>query len=110
MTEDPTSTDHKPTCPSGYGPLIINGTVTDTSVTAMAYTPCIIDVGGNAAGIDDAWSGSFYGGGWQYGDGLTFTADPIALPGQTAANGSGGGIGVLGGLISQRDIAPQEIP
>ena len=110
VTEDVTPTDHKPTCGTGYGPLIINGTVTDISITAMAYTPCIIDVGGNAAGIDDAWSGAFYGGGWQYGDGLTFTADPIALPGQTSASGAGGGTGVLGGLVSQRDIAPQEIP
>jgi hypothetical protein len=110
VTEDVTPSDGKPTCGSGYGALDINGTVLETSITAMAYTPCVISVHGNAAGLNDAWGGAFYGGGWHYGDGLTFTADPIALPGQTASNGAGSGLGVLGGLISQRDIAPQEIP
>lgn len=110
VTEDATSTDNKPTCGSGYGPIFINGTVTATSVSAMAYTPCKIDVGGGAGGIADAWNGTFYGGGWNYGGGLTFTADPIGLPGMPTGSSSGSGTGTLGSLVSQRDIAPQEIP
>lgn len=110
ITEDITSTDNKPSCGSGYSSLIINGTVTATSMSAMAYTPCRIDVGGGAGGIADAWSGTFYGGGWQHGGGLTFTADPIALPGMPGGSSSGGSTGTLGALVSQRDIAPQEIP
>lgn len=110
ITEDITSTDMKPTCGSGYNPIFINGTVTATSVTAMAYTPCKIDVGGGAGGIADAWNGAFYGGGWNYGGGLTFTADPIGVPGMSSGTPAGGTTGVLGALVSQRDIAPQEIP
>lgn len=110
VTEDVVPTDANPTCGRGYGPLKVNGTVMATSITAMAYTPCVIRVAGEAAGIDDAWSGAFYGGGWSHGDGLTFTADPIALPGMTSGSGAGGGRGVLGALVSQRDTAPQEIP
>ena len=68
-----------------------------------------IDVDGLASGISDAWSGAFYGGGWDHGGGLTFTADPIALPGMSSG-GAGGGTGVVGGLVSQRDVAPQVIP
>ena len=109
ITEDVTPGDTKPTCGSGYGPIIINGTVTDTSITAMAYTPCKIDVGGGAGGIDDAWNGAFYGGGWNYGGGLTFTADPIGVPGMTSGGAGGSGSGTLGALVSQRDIAPQVI-
>ncbi|WP_240642331.1 polymer-forming cytoskeletal protein [Microbacterium sulfonylureivorans] len=110
VTEDITPTDNKPSCGSGYGPTIINGTVTATSIAAMIYTPCKITVSGNAGGIRDAWSGSFYGGGWSHGSGLDFTADPIALPGMSSGSGAGGGTGLLGALVSQRDIAPQEIP
>ncbi|WP_246533688.1 hypothetical protein [Microbacterium flavescens] len=110
VTEDLTPGDIKPTCASGYGPIYINGTVTATSVTAMAYTPCKIDVGGGAGGIADAWNGAFYGGGWNYGGGLTFTADPIGLPGMTSGGSGGSGSGTLGALVSQRDIPPQVIP
>ncbi|MFB8147402.1 hypothetical protein ACFC1W_11730 [Microbacterium sp. NPDC056003] len=109
ITEDVTPGDTKPTCGSGYSPIIINGTVTDTSITAMAYTPCKIDVGGGAGGIDDAWNGAFYGGGWNYGGGLTFTADPIGVPGMTSGGAGGSGSGTLGTLVSQRDIPPQVI-
>lgn len=110
VVEDPTSTDGKPTCATGLGPVLINGTRVMTSVTAMAYSPCKIDVRGGAGGINDEWNGSFYGGGWNHGGGLTFTADPIALPGMSSGGGTGGTIGVLGALVSQRDVAPQEIP
>ena len=89
VTEDITPTDNKPTCGSGYGSTVINGTVMATSITSMIYTPCVIDVDGLASGINDAWSGAFYGGGWDHGGGLTFTGDPIALPGMTSG-GAGG--------------------
>lgn len=110
VTEDVVPSDVSPTCGRGYGNTVINGTIMATSITAMIYTPCIIDVDGLASGISDAWSGSFYGGGWDHGGGLTFTADPIALPGMSSGSGTGGGTGVLGALVSQRDVAPQEIP
>lgn len=109
ITDDITSTDLKPTCGSGYGPTLINGTVTATSITAMAYTPCQIRVAGGASGISDKWNGAFYGGGWSYGGGLEFTADPIGVPGMSSTS-SGSSTGTLGSLVSQRDIAPQRIP
>lgn len=110
VTEDVVPSDASPTCDRGYGTTVINGTIMATSITAMIYTPCVIDVDGLASGISDAWSGAFYGGGWDHGGGLTFTADPIALPGMSSGSGAGGGTGVLGALVSQRDVAPQEIP
>lgn len=110
VTEDITPADLKPTCGSGYGSLEINGTIMATSIAAMAYTPCVIDVDGLASGINDAWSGAFYGGGWDHGGGLTFTADPIALPGMSTGGSPGSAGGTLGALVSQRDIAPQVIP
>ncbi len=55
-----------------------------TSVKAMAYTPCKINVAGGAGGVHDSWNGTFYGGAWNHGGGLTFTADPLGLPGMAA--------------------------
>lgn len=109
MTEDPTPGDSKPTCGSGYGALKINGTVIATSVKAIAYSPCKIDVAGGAGGIDDQWNGTFYGGGWNYGGGLTFTADPIGVPGMGIDESTGGGAAGLGTLISQRDVAWEDV-
>ncbi|KRB37601.1 hypothetical protein ASD93_04445 [Microbacterium sp. Root180] len=110
ITEDINATDAKPTCGSGYGPIGINGTVMATSITAMAYSPCAISVSGGASGISDKWNGAFYGGGWNYGGGIEFTADPIGVPGMSSSSSSGSATGTLGSLVSQRDIAPQEIP
>lgn len=109
MTEDPTPTDAAPTCGSGYGELLINGTVTDLTVKAMAYSPCKISVAGGAYGLQDKWNGSFYGGGWSYGGGLTFTADPIGVPGMGISESGSSGSGGIGGLISSRDVPYETI-
>nr|WP_314845812.1 hypothetical protein [uncultured Microbacterium sp.] len=93
------------TCSGGAGNIKINGTVMSTSITTMAYTPCTIDVAGMG---NDTWKGSFYGGRFDYGGGLSFYGAPIALPGMptsptssipTAPSG-----GAVGALISQRDV------
>lgn len=92
-----------PTCKSG-GNISINGTVISDNVTAMAYTPCVVDVQGQ---VVDSWRGAFYGGSFNYGGGLSFYGDPIALPGQPTGGGPGGGgaagAKVLTAVISQRD-------
>lgn len=104
MTEDPTPGDSKPTCPSGYGDLLVNGTQADLTIKAMAYTPCRINVAGGAYGVQDKWNGTFYGGGWNYGGGLTFTADPIAVPGMGEEESGGAADGTLGSLLASRDV------
>ena len=109
MTEDVTPADAKPTCGSGYGDLVINGTVMATSVKAMAYTPCKINVAGGAGGVHDSWNGNFYGGAWNYGGGLTFTADPLAVPGMAGSGTGGASAGSMGGLVSQRDIPYEDL-
>jgi hypothetical protein len=109
MTEDPIPADNAPTCGSGYGELLINGTVTDLTVKAMAYSPCLIRVAGGAYGLQDKWNGSFYGGGWSYGGGLTFTADPIGVPGMGVDESGSAGGGGLGALISTRDVPYETI-
>ena len=97
--------DHNqtPTCASGAGNVIINHTVMAQELTAMAYTPCVVSVHGTSE-----WTGAFYGGSFNYGGGMIFHGDPIALPGQVAGSpggGSGGGSAskTLAGVISQRD-------
>lgn len=104
IVED-TVDDDAVTCAGGAGNIKINGTVMSTSITAMAYTPCTIDVDGMG---NDTWKGSFYGGRFDYGGGLNFYGAPIALPGMpgaatstTPSNSSGA---VMGSLISQRDV------
>lgn len=109
MTEDVTPGDNAPTCGSGYGDLGINGTIADLTVKAMAYTPCKINIAGKAYGIEDKWNGSFYGGGWNYGGGLTFTADPIGVPGMGIDESGSSGSGGIGALISSRDVPYETI-
>lgn len=105
IVEDRTK-DAKPSCGkgSGAGNITINGTVVGSGVTALAYTPCTLDVGG--IGGRDRWNGAFYGGAFDHGGTFTFTGDPIALPGMPGTSGAGAGSGglVLGELISQRDV------
>ncbi len=105
MTEDLNPGDNAPTCAGGN--IGINGTIADTSIKAMAYTPCTIAVAGMKV---DAWNGSFYGGGWSYGGGLTFTADPIGLPGMGIDEDGGAGSEGIGALVSQRDVPWQVVP
>lgn len=107
MTEDANPADNAPTCVGGN--IGINGTIMDASIKAMAYTPCVINVAGKAAGISDSWNGSFYGGGWNYGGGLTFIADPIGLPGMGIDESGGAGTPGIGSLVSQRDTVWQDV-
>lgn len=98
-----------PDIPSVGGGIKINGTVIGPNVTAMAYTPGVVDVRGGAGGIHDQWRGAFYGGSFNYGGGLDFWGGSIALPGQTAGGSTGGsggasGTNTLGALISRRDV------
>lgn len=104
IVED-TVDDDRVTCSGGAGNITINGTVMDTSLTAMAYTPCTIDVDGMD---DDSWSGSFYGGRFDYGGGLDFYGAPIALPGMPSSPTSTtppSDTVVMGDLISRRDVS-----
>ena len=95
-----------PDIPSAGGSIKINGTTIAEGVTAMAYTPGVVDV----RGIDplDEWRGALYGGSFNYGGGLQFWGVPIALPGQASGSdpteGGSGQDGSLGGLLSQRDV------
>lgn len=104
IVED-TVDDDRTTCSGGAGDIFINGTVMSTSITAMAYTPCTIDIGGMG---NDTWKGSFYGGRFDYGGGLNFYGAPIALPGMPstpiATDPDAPSDAVMGDLISQRDI------
>lgn len=92
-------------CSGGAGNIKINGTVMTTAITAMAYTPCTIDIAGMGT---DTWKGSFYGGKFNYGGGIQFYGSPIALPGMPSSPSStipatpAGG--TVGALISQRDV------
>lgn len=104
IVED-TVDDDAVTCAGGAGNIKINGTVMSTSITAMAYTPCTIDIAGMG---NDTWKGSFYGGKFNYGGGIQFYGSPIALPGMpsspTSTIPSTPSGGTVGALISQRDI------
>lgn len=102
VTEDRTPGDMNPTCGSGQSKLYINGTVIETSVRAIGYSPCSVEIG--SMGIDQ-WSGTLYGGTWDPGGQFTFTADPIALPGMGAANGISVETKTVGALVRQRDVA-----
>jgi len=104
IVED-TVDDDAVTCAGGAGDIKINGTVMSTAITAMAYTPCTIDIAGMSM---DTWKGSFYGGKFNYGGGIQFYGSPIALPGMPSSPSStipsapsGGSVGAL---ISQRDV------
>ncbi|MFI8594782.1 hypothetical protein ACIGCK_10200 [Microbacterium sp. NPDC078428] len=102
IVED-TTANGLPTCSSGRD-ILINGTVMSAGVTAMAYTPCEIDVAGMGY---DSWKGAFYGGSFDYGGGLSFYGDPILLPGMPSGSNDddgGGGAQALGELLSQRDV------
>jgi hypothetical protein len=101
VVED-TVADSAPTCVRGSD-ILINGTIMATGVTAMAYTPCIIDVAGMG---HDEWSGAFYGGSFDYGGGLSFYGDQILLPNmpETATSVGAETIEALGTLVSQRDL------
>lgn len=95
VVED-TTKDSQPTCAKRGGTININGTSMASGVTALAYTPCAVDVHG--IGGRDKWNGSVYAGQFSYGGLVTFSSDPISLPGVA------GGEPVLGELVSQRDI------
>ncbi|CDK01038.1 exported hypothetical protein [Microbacterium sp. C448] len=95
IVED-TTKDAKPSCTNGAGSININGTSMASGITALAYTPCTVDVHG--IGGRDKWNGSLYSGAFSYGGLVTFSSSPISLPGIT------GGLPVLGDLVSQRDI------
>ncbi|MCA0250946.1 MAG: hypothetical protein LCH76_01375 [Actinobacteria bacterium] len=103
IVEDKTE-NSQPTCSGGAGNIMINHTVMAKELTTMAYTPCVVSVHGTSK-----WTGAFYGGSFNYGGGMTFHGDPIALPGQpTGEGGPAGGAGgagakVLTAVISQRD-------
>lgn len=101
VTEDRTPADVNPTCGSGQSKLFINGTVIETSVRAIGYTPCSVDIG--SMGIDQ-WSGTLYGGTWSPGGKFTFTADPIGLPGMGAEHGISVETKTVGALVRQRDV------
>jgi Tfp pilus assembly protein PilX/cytoskeletal protein CcmA (bactofilin family) len=101
VTEDRTATDNNPTCGTGQGTIKINGTVIESSVRAIGYTPCKVDVG--SKGIDQ-WSGTLYGGSWTPGGKFTFSADPIGLPGMGAEHGVSVETKSVGALVRQRDV------
>lgn len=99
IVED-TTNNGSPTCSSGN--VGVNHTnVVD--ITAMIYTPCQVNVQGNSK-----WTGSFYGGSFNYGGGMDFYGDPIALPGMpetTTSPGNGPSTAsALGAVVSQRDV------
>ncbi|MDX2377134.1 hypothetical protein M4I32_10020 [Microbacterium sp. LRZ72] len=102
VVED-TVADGVPTCTNGND-ILINGTVIQAGVTAMAYTPCIIDVAGMN---NDLWHGGFYGGSFDYGGGLSFYGVQILLPDMPEGATSVGAetLEALGTLVSQRDVA-----
>ncbi len=102
IVED-TVANQTPTCSGGAGNININYTFLPQDLTAMAYTPCTIDI--HAEG---SWTGAFYSGKFDFGNGLIFHGSPILLPGQPPGNGQSGGAGggglILGNLVSQRDV------
>lgn len=101
VTEDRTPSDNNPTCGTGQGQIKINGTVIESSVRAIGYTPCTVDVG--SKGVDQ-WTGTLYGGSWTPGGKFTFTADPIGLPGMGAEHGVSVATKSVGALLRQRDV------
>lgn len=106
IVED-TQANGSPTCSGGAGNIVVNGTVMGPGMKTMAYTPCVVEVRGGASGIEDEWTGSFYGGSFSYGGGLRFFGSPIALPGMSSGGGGGeGASGSIGNLISKRDTVP----
>lgn len=100
VVED-TNDNGTPSCSGGAGDIKINHTVMSPGITSMAYTPCEVNVRGNSK-----WTGSFYGGSFNYGGGMTFFGDPITLPRQPSSpvEEGGGGASGLGALLSQRDV------
>lgn len=106
ITEDRTPGDVKPTCGSGQSKIYINGTVIESSVRAIGYTPCTVDVG--SKGVDQ-WSGTLYGGAWTPGGKFTFTADPIGLPGMGAEHGISVETKSVGALQRQRDVTYESL-
>lgn len=94
--------DNVPNCSGGAGNTVINNTNMG-AVTAMIYTPCTIDIGGNST-----WTGAFYAGGFSYGGGMTFVGANIALPGMpSSATMPGAGTSTsaaLGTLVSRQDV------
>lgn len=101
VVED-TVNDGVPSCVRGRD-ILINGTVIEAGIAAMAYTPCIIDVAGMG---NDLWHGAFYGGTFDYGGGLSFYGKSIDLPGMPESDTSVGveTLEALGLLVSQRDV------
>lgn len=97
IVED-TLDNNAPTCVSGRN-IKINGTEIWDGVTALAYTPCTIDVAGMG---NDAWTGAFYGNGFQFGGGLDFYGSPIALPGMPSAGGGPTGPGATPTVLTQQ--------
>lgn len=106
--------DDQPTCPStnsakAWDYQIETDASVNVTVKAMMYTPCKIRIG--QGGV---WSGSMYGGTLDDGGDIRIYTHPMALPGQWGFGPGGSGSApettTLGRLVSQHDIAPQEIP
>lgn len=103
VVEDTTANGF-PTCSGGAGNIAINHTVMGDGITAMAYTPCVVSVHGSSR-----WTGSFYGGSFNYGGGLSFFGSSIVLPGQDPVSVPGGGgvspgEAILGALVRQSEV------
>ena len=104
VTEDPNPADKAPTCSSGLGEVKLNHVGTTTSIKAMVYTPCKVNIAGNST-----FNGQLYGAGWDHGGGINFLPDMVGLPGMSASSGGSqpGGVPQAGSFVLQ---SSQDMP
>ncbi|MCA0346657.1 MAG: hypothetical protein LCH31_06445 [Actinobacteria bacterium] len=104
VTEDPNPADNAPTCSGGLGEVKLNHVGTTTSIKAMVYTPCKINIAGNST-----FNGQLYGAGWDHGGGINFLPDTVGLPGMSTSSGGSqpGGVPQAGSFVLQTS---QDVP
>jgi Tfp pilus assembly protein PilX len=110
LVPDGNATTAGPQCvngPGGIRPDIKpnNGTVIGANLTALAYTPCTIELGNGSR-----WRGQLYGGNLTVSSGDSLTYLPIGIPGTDLSGGGAapGGTpvsGAIGNLLSSRNVS-----
>jgi hypothetical protein len=91
VTED-TNANAQPTCSSGLGSTNLNGVRINSTIKALAYTPCSIKMSGGSI----PWHGTLYAGKFEQGGSQQFQFECIVLPRMPDCAqimpGSGGGV------------------